>query len=419
MKIAKIILLSSVFMLSALPMTACGGDGYQLPTPKPPVVVDPPDDEYPEGEYFADLPTDCDPETIGRNIAEHFIVTRRSNWGNVHSDSWPNHITYPDVYAWLGALWFAEESGNDELWNRLADKFDRLFDDEKNLQPALFPSDGNKVDFYVFGAIPLHIYQRRKEQKYLDLGLKYADGQYSISGNYNYSASQIDWHNRGYSWQTRLWIDDMYMITALQMQAFLATGDAKYMKRAADGMVLYLDRLQKGNGLFYHADNAQFYWARGNGWMAVGMTEVLRLMPKTAEYAGYRTRIEQGYNKMMAGLLQNQAADGMWCQLIDRKDRGDMWKETSGSAMFAYAFIEGVKNGWLDGEAYGPAAREAWIALETYLDDQYEIREVCEGTGTGNSYEYYRDRRRWVGDTHGQAGMLWCARALLDATEID
>ena len=35
--------------------------------------------------------------------------------------------------------------------------------------------------------------------------------------------------------------------------------------------------------------------------------------------------------------------------------------------MFTYAFVTGVKNGWLAEETYGPAARKAWIALVGYL----------------------------------------------------
>ena len=80
--------------------------------------------------------------------------------------------------------------------------------------------------------------------------------------------------------------------------------------------------------------------------------------------------------------------------------------------MFTYALISGVRNGWLDEEKYGAAARRAWLSLLTYLEPNYDIREVCEGTGARNDYQYYLDRRRWIGDLHGQAAMLWCAYAL-------
>lgn len=50
----------------------------------------------------------------------------------------------------------------------------------------------------------------------------------------------------------------------------------------------------------------------------------------------------------------------------------------------------------------------------SYLNPNYDLREVCEGTGTGSSEQYYRDRKRYSGDTHGQAAMLWCAYGLTE-----
>ena len=100
----------------------------------------------------------------------------------------------------------------------------------------------------------------------------------------------------------------------------------------------------------------------------------------------------------------------MWRQLIDKPDS---WPETSSSAMFTFALITGVKNGWLDDRAFGPAARKGWLAVIRYLDKNADIHEVCEGTGKKNDLQYYLDRKRNVGDLHGQAPVLWCASALL------
>lgn len=58
------------------------------------------------------------------------------------------------------------------------------------------------------------------------------------------------------SWQTRYWIDDMYMISAIQSQAFGVTNDTKYIERAAFEMAAYLDKIQRPNGLFFHAEEA-------------------------------------------------------------------------------------------------------------------------------------------------------------------
>jgi rhamnogalacturonyl hydrolase YesR len=112
----------------------------------------------------------------------------------------------------------------------------------------------------------------------------------------------------------------------------------------------------------------------------------------------------------MAALLKYQGKDGMWRELIDHDEA---WPESSSSAMFSFAMITGVKNGWLDAPMYGPAARRAWIAVVGYIDQNHDITSVCEGTGKKDDLAYYLARHRRTGDFHGQAPVLWAASALL------
>ena len=143
--------------------------------------------------------------------------------------------------------------------------------------------------------------------------------------------------------------------------------------------------------------------------MAAGMAELLRVLP--IDNPNYFT-ILKGYRKMMETLLSYQTENGMWRQLVT-----DFlsWPETSGSAMFTFAMITGVKNGWLDKQTYGKAARKAWLALVGYINQNGEITDVCEGTGKKNDRQYYLDRKKITGDMHGQAPILWCASALLSS----
>ena len=113
---------------------------------------------------------------------------------------------------------------------------------------------------------------------------------------------------------------------------------------------------------------------------------------------------------MMAALLKYQGKDGMWRQLIDHDEA---WPETSSSAMFTFAMITGVKNGWLDAATYGPAARKGWLAVIGYIDQNDNTVEVCEGTNKLNGLDFYLTRRRKTGDFHGQAPVLWAASELL------
>ncbi len=299
-------------------------------------------------------------------------------------------LHYAEVVTWYGALSFSKLAGDAVLTTRLIERFQPFFGAEARRVPPI-----NHVDASVFGAVPLEVYRQTARHQYRVMGLAFADGQWD--------RPQPD----GLTNQTRYWIDDMYMITLLQVQAYRTTGDTRYLDRAATEMVAYLERLQQSNGLFFHAPQAQFFWGRGNGWMAAGMTELLSALPASHPQ---RARVMTGYRTMMASLLKYQSDSGMWRQLVDR---AESWAESSATGMFTFAFVTGVKNGWLDGATYGPAARKAWIALAGYVNEAGDVREVCVGTGTGDNLQYYLDRPRIIGDLHGQAPVLWSAAALL------
>ena len=349
---------------------------------------------FAQTELLTSFPKGYEPEVIGKRMAYHFIGGKHL----LHIGKW---ISYPETFTWNGALNFGDVTGDKELIRQLQNRFEPLFTTEKALLPIM-----NHVDVNMFGSLPLTLYRITGEQRYYDLGMPYADTQWQLPEGAK--PKEKEWADKGYSWQSRLWIDDMYMITIVQTQAYKVTGDRKYVDRAAREMVLYLDELQRPNGLFYHAPDVPFYWGRGNGWMAAGMTELLRCLPEDSEY---RERILEGYYKMMKSLKDYQTEEGMWRQLLDQPD---CWIETSGSAMFTYAMIEGIKNGWLDAGEYAPVARKAWMGMVTYVNENGDVRNVCTGTNKKNDKQYYYDRKRNVGDYHGQAPYLWCAVALVE-----
>ena len=333
---------------------------------------------------FGNWPAGRSPQEIGEALAEHFVASPHQLG--------PGTISYSEVGTWYGALTFASLTHNIDLRNKLIGRLAPLL--PGGAEESLIPRRDH-VDDAIFGVVPLEIAIETGDKKYLDYGLTFADKQW---------AEPLP---SGLSHQTRYWIDDMYMLTILELQAYRATGDKKYLDRAADEMVAYLDKLRQPNGLFYHAPDAPFFWGRGNGWVAAGMTEMLRSLP--ADHP-QRARILAGYKLMMAALLKYQDSDGMWRQLIDREGA---WEESSGSGMFTFALITGVKSGWLDAATYGPAARKAWIAVTGFIDQNNDVTGVCEGTGKNSSLDYYLERKRRTGDFHGQEPILWAASALL------
>ena len=336
-----------------------------------------------QADYFSNWPPGMSPQEVGKRVAEHFVTSPHQYTATIH---------YSEAATWYGALTFARLTHDDALRTELIHKFEPLM--PGGAEASRIPTR-HHVDDSIFGIVPLEIGLQTGDARYLEAGKAWADRQ---------------WENPqpdGLSAETRYWIDDMYMLTILQLEAYRATNDRKYLDRDAQEMVAYLAKLQQPNGLFYHAPDVPFFWGRGDGWVAAGMAEMLRDLP--ADHP-QRPIILNAYRAMMAALLKYQGKDGMWRQLIDQDEA---WPESSSSAMFSFAMITGVKNGWLDADTYGPAARNGWIAVAGYLDQNSDVTSVCEGTGKKNDRQYYLDRKRRTGDFHGQAPILWAASALL------
>jgi len=385
---------------------------------------------------FGHWPAEAEPERVGKLVAENFAARKF----NFETNPKRQHVIYPEACAWYGSLTTAKLLNDRDLQTKLIHKFDLLLTPDG----ANHISTNAHVDYRVFGIVPLEIFIQTGgkpprmpgtpgaalHQPSAALSLSSTGGEGSREEAHSTSSTlspapiryleigqalaDKQWENTtrdGITREARYWVDDMYMITAVQVQAFRATGDAKYLERAALTMSAYLDKLQQTNGLFYHAPDVPFFWGRGNGWFAAGMSELLRSLPDNHPQ---RARILKGYRRMMASLLQYQGADGLWRQLIDHPEA---WPETSGTGMFTFAMITGVENGWLDEKTYSPAARKGWLGLVSYLNPNGDIREVCEGTGKKNDLAYYLARARKAGDLHGQAPLLWCASALLRYTE--
>jgi rhamnogalacturonyl hydrolase YesR len=295
---------------------------------------------------------------------------------------------YKNACEWYGSLAVAKLTMSQDLLTKLVTKFDPL---KTNFVSAMTGGDAI-VDRYIFGIVPLEIYLQTADMSYLPLGTQVADKQ----------QTQPE--------QIRHAIDDMFMMTILQVQAYRATKDVKYLNFMSNVMVDYL-KDQQSNGLFFHnITEAKVHWGRGNGWFAAGMAEIMRELP--TDSADYMT-IEAGYKKMMAGLLAVQGPNGLWYQVLDMGSNPSNWEESSCTAMFTYAMIAGVRRGILDAATYVPAIKKAWAGLQTKINAQGDVSSICTGTWYKASAAEYMALTRLTGDGHGQAPVLWASAELL------
>jgi len=203
---------------------------------------------------FGQWPAGTSPQEVGKRVAENFLARPLE-----YTQGKREFVIYPEVCGWYGSLTVADLSKDEALKAKLIKKFDPFLTTE-----AKHISQNAHVDYRVFGTLPLEIYLLNKDTNCLALGQSLADKQWE-----NPTAD-------GVTREARYWVDDIYMISAVQVQAYRATGNKIYLDRAAQTAATYLDKLQQTNGLFFHATDSQFYWSRGNGWYAAGMAELLR-----------------------------------------------------------------------------------------------------------------------------------------------
>lgn len=329
---------------------------------------------------------ESNPETIGRRITEELL---QRPYFKMYELPHATSVHYAEACAGFGAARLAGLLGDTTTLRLLTERYIKVIEDN-------IPNTANHVDANVYGILPLELYMQTGNERFYRQGIALADGQ---------------WANPrpdGMTNQTRYWIDDVYMIAILQVQAYRATGRAIYLECAAFSVSHYLARLQQPNGLFHHGASAPFFWGRGNGWVAAGLAELISELPETNPH--YPVIID-AYKKMMEALLRYQTPDGMWRQLIDVEDS---WVETSSTAMFGFAILQGVTRGILTDPAYTKAYQKAWLALPGYLNENAQLTEVCVGTGKSDDINYYLERPRIAGDLHGQAPMLWFAFGLLE-----
>ena len=325
------------------------------------------------------------PESVGKLITADLLS--RQNFMMYNSPG-VTAVHYAEACAGYGAVRLAGLLNDKKTISDLVARYNRVIDEK-------ITNTANHVDVNVYGILPLEIFIQTKDAKFFRQGIELAEGQWK------------DPLPDGLTSQTRYWIDDIYMIGSLQVQAFRATGKMIYLERAAAEVDSYIQKLQQPNGLFYHGMNAPFFWGRGNGWVAAGFTELLSVLPENNPH--YKS-IMNGYRKMMKTLAENQDEDGMWHQLIDKKES---FKETSSTAMFGFAMTLGVKKGLLPIEPYTSAYKKAWNGITGYLNEDGMLREICIGTGQSNDVNFYLTRPRTVGDLHGQAALLWFAYSML------
>ena len=242
------------------------------------------------------------------------------------------------------------------------------------------------------------------------------------------------WHKQIYPHQ--VWLDGFYMALPFY---------AEYTKRYApkeqkDSLFADIvhqftagakNTLDPATGLFRHAwdeSKSMFWcdpqtglsahaWGRANGWYAVALVEVLDYLP--AKHPGRQELIDQ-LNYFLEVLPKwADKETGMWYQVLDCPDREGNYQEATCSIMFTYAFLKGLRMGYID-----QSHKEYILGLYPKFIDRF-IRENEDGTismtdccavgGLGGKqmrkgdFEYYLSEPIIENDCKGVGPFIWAS----------
>ena len=242
------------------------------------------------------------------------------------------------------------------------------------------------------------------------------------------------WHKQIYPHQ--VWLDGFYMALPFY---------AEYTKRYApkeqkDSLFADIvhqftagaqNTLDPATGLFRHAwdeSRTMFWcdpqtglsehaWGRANGWYAVALVEVLDYLP--SKHPGRKELIGQlNYFLEVLPKWANKET-GMWYQVLDCPEREGNYQEATCSIMFIYAFLKGLRMGYID-----DSHKDYILGLYPKFIDRF-IRENEDGTismtdccavgGLGGKqmrkgdFEYYLSEPIIENDCKGVGPFIWAS----------
>jgi rhamnogalacturonyl hydrolase YesR len=224
------------------------------------------------------------------------------------------------------------------------------------------------------------------------------------------------WH-RAPEYPHQMWLDGIFMA-----DSFYARWTSAFDKANAtawDDIARQYDNIEAhthnaGTGLLVHGYDeskaavwadpvtgaAPLVWDRAVGWYFMSLLEVIPLWPESHPA---RKRLVGYFTTLAEGLLKAQDKSGGWWLIMSEPYPGAKgnYIESSGTAMFVYGFLKGIKVGLLDKGKYLKAAQLGYnLLVDKFVVEKGDGTVDWEGTvevgslGSNGTYEVSRDGAR-------------------------
>lgn len=235
------------------------------------------------------------------------------------------------------------------------------------------------------------------------------------------------WHNA--MGRDQMWLDGLYMAGPFLAQ-YAKTFDRPDLFGVVTLQAELMERLTRNDrtGLWYHAVDLQKrhawadpvtgrspeFWGRAMGWVPVALLNEMDFMN-----GQNRETLARITRDLLSALIPYQdAATGLWYQVVDKGEKPGNWLETSCSCLFAAGLFKAVRLGVLPHSALVPAekALRGILSRLQFGGDDLLLPDISEGTWVGD-YDFYIHRKRCTNDLHGVgAFLIMCAEAELLGT---
>lgn len=220
------------------------------------------------------------------------------------------------------------------------------------------------------------------------------------------------WHKKIYP--NQVWLDGLYMGQPFYMEYETKFNNKKNYSDIFNQFANVVKYMRdEETGLYYHGYDAskevfwcdketglsKNYWLRALGWYSMALLDTL----SKTEPTGYEKEYEElkaVFKDYIDAVLKYQDESGMWYQLPALGDKEPNYLETSGSSIFAFAILRGVRLGFLP-ESYRQYGEKAFKGVcDKYLkveNGELHLGGICLVAGLGpadnlrrdGSFEYY------------------------------
>ncbi|KAE9969270.1 hypothetical protein EG328_006990 [Venturia inaequalis] len=134
-------------------------------------------------------------------------------------------------------------------------------------------------------------------------------------------------------------------------------------------------------------------WIRSLGWFMMSLVDTLEVSPLSHQNPAWKALLTKFQQLSKAVAMAVDPTSGAWWQVLDQPGRAGNYIESSGSAMFVYSLLKGVRLGYISG--YETTATHAY----QYIVDNFVVKNgsaisyngtvtICSLNSTA-SYEYY------------------------------